>query len=52
MDGSKDTALVLSAMVGALLLSRSVVEPELSDRLLDETRASLLRLIGAERPET
>lgn len=52
MNGSQDAALVLSAMVGALLLSRSVVEPELSNRLLDETRASLLRLIGAERPES
>jgi hypothetical protein len=38
-------------MVGALLLSRSVVDPELSDRLLDETRASLLRLFGEELPE-
>lgn len=52
IDGDRDAALVLSAMVGALLLSRSVVDPQLSDRLLDETRASLLRLIGAERPET
>lgn len=52
IDSSQDAALVLSAMVGALLLSRSVVDPQVSDRLLDETRASLLRLINAELPET
>lgn len=45
-DG-QDAALALSAMVGALLLSRSVTDPQLSDRLLDETRASLLRITGA-----
>ncbi|GGM29833.1 TetR/AcrR family transcriptional regulator [Pseudomonas asuensis] len=50
-ESSQDATLALSAMVGALLLSRSVVDPKLSDRLLDETRASLLRLFGEELPE-
>ncbi|WP_313084759.1 TetR/AcrR family transcriptional regulator [Pseudomonas sp.] len=52
MNNSQDAALMLSAMVGALLLSRSVADPQLSDRLLDETRASLLRLAGIELPES
>lgn len=52
IENSQDATLVLSAMVGALMLSRSVVDPELSDRLLAETRASLLRLVGAELPES
>lgn len=36
------SVLVLSAMVGALLLSRSVNDPELSDRLLKTTRRLLI----------
>ncbi|MHA6493506.1 TetR/AcrR family transcriptional regulator [Pseudomonas borbori] len=48
----KHAALALSAMVGALMLSRSVADPQLSDRLLDETRASLLELAGADLPES
>lgn len=42
-DGADDqSVLVLSAMVGALLLSRSVSDPELSDRLLKTTRRLLI----------
>ncbi|WP_313054705.1 TetR/AcrR family transcriptional regulator [Pseudomonas lopnurensis] len=52
LENGQDAALALSAMVGALMLSRSVADPELSDRLLDETRASLLRLAGANLPES
>jgi TetR/AcrR family transcriptional repressor of nem operon len=52
IDSSQDAALILSAMVGAMVLSRSVVDPQLSDHLLDETRASLLRIVNAERSET
>lgn len=36
------SVLILSAMVGALLLSRSVQDPELSDRLLKTTRQLLI----------
>jgi TetR/AcrR family transcriptional regulator, transcriptional repressor for nem operon len=36
------SVLILSAMVGALLLSRSVSDPELSDRLLKTTRNLLI----------
>lgn len=49
---NQDVTLILSAMLGALLLLRSVVNPDLSSRLLDETRASLLRLIAAEWSST
>lgn len=38
----EQSVLVLSAMVGALLLSRSVSDPDLSDRLLKTTRRLLL----------
>lgn len=38
----EQSVLVLSAMVGALLLSRSVSDPELSDRLLKTTRHLLI----------
>ena len=41
-DAADESVLLLSAMVGALLLSRSVKDPELSDRLLHTTRAKLL----------
>ncbi|MFV3385635.1 hypothetical protein ACNFCJ_09340 [Pseudomonas sp. NY15364] len=37
-----ESVLMLSAMVGALLLSRSVKDPELSDRLLKTTRLLLV----------
>ncbi|MEN2507960.1 TetR/AcrR family transcriptional regulator [Stutzerimonas stutzeri] len=48
LDDSQDAAMALSAMVGALMLSRSVTDPQLADRLLDETRASLLRRAKGE----
>lgn len=38
----EQSVLILSAMVGALLLSRSVSDPELSDRLLKTTRRLLI----------
>lgn len=41
-DAAEQSVLMLSAMVGALLLSRSVKDPQLSDRLLKTTRAQLL----------
>jgi TetR/AcrR family transcriptional repressor of nem operon len=40
-DAGDQAVLVLSAMVGALLLSRSVKDPQLSDRILKTTRARL-----------
>jgi len=36
-DAAEQSVLLLSSMVGALLLSRSVKDPELSDRLLKTT---------------
>lgn len=41
-DASDASVLMLSAMIGALLLSRSVKDPQLADRLLKTTRAQLL----------
>ncbi|ATH80933.1 TetR family transcriptional regulator [Ectopseudomonas mendocina] len=41
-DAAEQSVLLLSAMVGALLLSRSVKDPELSDRLLKTTRRRLI----------
>ncbi|MGE8499426.1 MAG: TetR/AcrR family transcriptional regulator [Pseudomonas sp.] len=42
-EGADDqSVLILSAMVGALLLSRSVSDPELSDQLLKTTRRLLI----------
>ncbi|WP_341781166.1 TetR/AcrR family transcriptional regulator [Ectopseudomonas mendocina] len=41
-DAKDESVLMLSAMVGALLLSRSVKDPELSDRLLKTTRRLLI----------
>lgn len=41
-DAEDQSVLMLSAMVGALLLSRSVKDPELSDRLLKTTRRLLI----------
>ncbi|WP_296272534.1 TetR/AcrR family transcriptional regulator [Pseudomonas sp. UBA6323] len=38
----EQSVLLLSAMVGALMLSRSVKDPELSDRLLKTTRRLLI----------
>lgn len=38
----EQSVLILSAMIGALLLSRSVSDPELSDRLLKTTRRLLI----------
>lgn len=37
------SALILSAMVGALVLSRSIADPELADQLLSDTRRLLLQ---------
>lgn len=45
-DAKEQSVLMLSAMVGALLLSRSVKSTELSDRLLHTTRAQLLEKAG------
>ncbi|SEO92146.1 TetR/AcrR family transcriptional regulator [Pseudomonas sp. Snoq117.2] len=44
----QDAVLVLSALVGALVLSRGVVDPELSDRVLDGARTALLELLEAK----
>jgi TetR/AcrR family transcriptional repressor of nem operon len=52
LEDDQHAAMVLSAMVGALMLSRSVVDPQLSDRLLEDTRASLLKLTGADIPQS
>lgn len=41
-DAAEQSVLLLSSMVGALLLSRSVKDPELSDRLLKTTRRLLI----------
>lgn len=41
-NAQEESVLMLSAMVGALLLSRSVKDPELSDRLLKTTRHLLI----------
>lgn len=47
-DASDEAVLILSAMVGALLLSRSVADPQLSDRILKTTRG---QLIGQLEPQ-
>ena len=41
-QADEQSVLILSAMVGALLLSRSVSDPERSDRLLKTTRRLLI----------
>ncbi|WP_061242040.1 TetR/AcrR family transcriptional regulator [Ectopseudomonas composti] len=41
-NAEDESVLMLSAMIGALLLSRSVKDPELSDRLLHTTRRLLI----------
>ena len=40
-DAADQSIFIMSALVGALLLSRSVENPELAQRILDVTRASL-----------
>lgn len=42
-DTEQQSALILSAMVGALVLSRSVSDPELADQLRTATRDLLLQ---------
>ncbi len=42
-DADKQSALILSAMVGALVLSRSVTDPELAELLRTSTRDLLLQ---------
>lgn len=50
-EAGDQAVLTLSAMVGALLLSRSVKDPELSDRILKTTRARLIsQLEGTTAP--
>lgn len=49
-NADEQSVLVLSAMVGALLLSRSVSDPELSDRLLKTTRRLLIKQHAEELP--
>jgi hypothetical protein len=48
----QQSVLILSAMVGALLLSRSVSDPELSDRLLKTTRRLLIEQNTGATPAT
>ncbi|WP_296217775.1 TetR/AcrR family transcriptional regulator [Pseudomonas sp. UBA2684] len=47
-DAAEQSVLVLSAMVGALLLSRSVSDPDLADRLLQTTRRLLIEQTSAD----
>lgn len=42
-DADERSVMMLSSMVGALLLSRSVQDPQLSDRILDTVRETLKR---------
>ncbi|MFV3308688.1 TetR/AcrR family transcriptional regulator [Pseudomonas sp. NY15181] len=42
-----ESVALLATLVGALVLSRSVADPELSDRILESTRRHLKREIGA-----
>ena len=42
-DVDEKSVMMLSSMVGALMLSRSVKNPELSDRILDTVRETLKR---------
>lgn len=50
-DAAEDSVLLLSSMVGALLLSRSTSDPQLSTRLLKTTRKLLIDLAGAQPSE-
>ncbi|HEC52102.1 hypothetical protein LCGC14_0180460 [marine sediment metagenome] len=47
-DAAQQSMLVLSAMVGALVLSRSVSDPALADELLENAREQLIKLV--EKP--
>ena len=47
-DAAERSVLLLSTMVGALLLSRSVKDPELSDRLLKTTRRLLIEQVQGQ----
>jgi hypothetical protein len=44
-DAEQQSIAMLSTMVGALMLSRSVTDPELSDRILKGARQQLLKLV-------
>ncbi|MEH6566599.1 MAG: TetR/AcrR family transcriptional regulator [Halopseudomonas sp.] len=44
-DAEEKSVLVLAAMVGALMLSRSVSQPALADGLLDTAREQLIKLV-------
>lgn len=46
-DADEKSVMMLSSMVGALLLSRSVQDPQLSDRILETVRETLKRDIPA-----
>lgn len=48
-DAAEQSVLLLSSMVGALLLSRSTRDPQLSDRLLKTTRKLLIEHLSAQR---
>lgn len=48
-DAAEQSVLLLSSMVGALLLSRSTSDPQLSERLLKTTRKLLIEHLGAQR---
>jgi len=43
-DGADQSLIIMSTLVGALLLSRSVESPELAQRILDVTREHLNKL--------
>lgn len=47
-DAAEQSVLLLSSMVGALLLSRSTSDPQLSDRLLKATRKLLIEHVGTQ----
>ncbi|WP_137818343.1 TetR/AcrR family transcriptional regulator [Pseudomonas sp. 2FG] len=47
-DAAEQSVLLLSSMVGALLLSRSTNDPQLSDRLLKATRKLLIEHVEAQ----
>jgi AcrR family transcriptional regulator len=45
-NAEAESALVLSALIGALVLSRSIADDELAERLLTDTRQQLLAKAG------
>lgn len=47
-DAAEQSVLLLSSLVGALLLSRSTSDPQLSDRLLKTTRKLLIEQLGEQ----